>query len=167
MAAVAYVMDYDSALLLTPRDSAALPLEFAAPRPLMLSLADGNIAPISTVAEAEKRNKRHTMDLDKQTAPDEPQLDSDALIPPRVRYDKHTHLPVDSAPKGPSKTNPATPDQQLSWWKAKCTGKMESQLEQPRGGHRVAPKANEHEGESSPDSPSSWPPRRNDGHYDK
>ena len=61
------------------------PLEFAAPSLLILSLADGNSAPVPTVAEAETQNKRPMMDLDKQTAPDEPQLDLDALIPPRVR----------------------------------------------------------------------------------
>ena len=83
--AVSYVMDYDGALLLTPWDSAAPPLGFAEPSPLFLSLADRNISRIPTVAEAERQNKRTMMDLDKQTIRDEPQLDLDALIPPRVR----------------------------------------------------------------------------------
>ena len=160
LAAGSYVMDYDGALLPTPWDSAALSLDFAAPSPLMLSLAGGNVAPIPTVAGAEKQNKRPMMHLDKHTTPDEPQLDLDALIPPRVRYDKRTHLPVESAPKGEPKTNPATPDRLISMWMAKCKGKMEPQPGQARGGHRVVPTTVEHEGKSSPDSSSSWPPRQ-------
>ena len=149
---------------------AARSFEFNAPSPPIRSLTYGNIAPIPAVAEAEMNNERAMMDLDRRAIPAEAELNLDALISERVRFDKRTHFPVASASRGASKTNPVTPDQQLSTWEAKCKGGTESPPEQPRGGHdnpdvgtprshRVAPRTDKRKSKDSPDSSlsrSSW-----------
>ena len=132
LAAVSYVMGSNGAPLPMAQDWAARSLEFTAPDPPIRPHTQGTYKPISAVDGAEKQNKRPMMDLNRETTPDEPQLKLDklpimdldertapvepplnlgALIPPRVRFDKHTRLPVDSASKGASKTNPVTPGQ--------------------------------------------------------
>ena len=66
-------------------------------------------------------------------------LHLEELIPPRVRLEKDTRVPAESASKGVSIMDPATHVAKLSTLMAKGNGKIDSNQGQQRRGHREAP----------------------------
>ena len=99
-------------------------------------------------------------DSDQNPITEEALLHLEGLTPPRVGLEKDTRMPVVSAPKGVSKMDPANYDKKLSMLMAAGEGKIDSYQGQRRGGRREAPATDERNGMGSPDSSSSWLPRR-------
>ena len=82
-ATASYVFDSNVALLRIGRGWVARSLEFNSPDPPSRPRPKGRLVPIPTIAEAEKKDKRTTEDLDAHATPDERHMELDTLADAR------------------------------------------------------------------------------------
>ena len=106
------------------------------------------------IAKEEKEAKSPMRGWDTPTTQEESRLNSDDLIPRRVRLGKHTHLPVASALREAPQMDPVIRDKKLSMWMAKGKGKPGVSARQGCGGHRQSPATDKYRGKRS-----YWPSR--------